>query len=162
MRPLAIRGPLELTRAVIREQGLADPAFVTLLDGMITGKPVPPSTIRYPDSIHVVMMGKQQLALTPEIATGLGSPASLLAATSMTTPRPVRVVAAERLLRMGALPTPCARGHSGFRDIHRTRTRWRSGARSHRAVMNGLSRFEPRFKAATTGCRTCGASARQL
>jgi hypothetical protein len=99
-------GPLELTRAVIREQGLADPAFLTLLDGMISGKPVPPSTIRYPDSIHVVMLVKQKLPLTPEMATGLGSPASLMTATSMATPRPLRVAAAEKLLRAGALPTP--------------------------------------------------------
>lgn len=99
-------GPLELTRAVMREQGLADPAFLTLLDGMMSGKPTPPSTIRYPDSIHMVMLAKQNLPLTPEMATALGSPASLLTATSMATPRPLRVAAAEKLLRAGALPTP--------------------------------------------------------
>ena len=32
--------PLDLTRTVIEEQGLADPAFLTLLDGIIKGCPV--------------------------------------------------------------------------------------------------------------------------
>src|SRR5262249_11020857 len=99
-------GPLELTRAVVASQGLADPAFITLLDGLVRKKPVQPPTIRYPDPIHIVMMNKQQLPLTAEMATGLGSPASLLTAKSMATPRALRVAAAERLFRVGALPTP--------------------------------------------------------
>ena len=98
-------GPLDLTRAVIMEQGLADPAFLTLLDGMTNGKAVVPATIRYPDSIHIVMMSRLKLPLTSEIAN-VGMPASLLAAASVTTPRPIRLAAAERAFRVGVLPTP--------------------------------------------------------
>ena len=143
-------GPLELTRAVIREQGLADPAFITLLDGMISGMPAAPSTIRYPDSIHVVMMNKQMLPLTPDIATGLGSPATLLTAMSMATPRPLRVLAAEKLLPLGALPAPV------FADILDSATftaQELDGAVAlarTEPLMNGLSRLRAALKAATT------------
>lgn len=143
-------GPLELTRAVIREQGLADPAFLTLLDGMIAGKPVAPSTIRYPDSLHIVMMSKQKLPLTQEMATALGAPANLLAVASTATPRPLRLAAAEKLLRAGALPTPIfadvldfamftARDIDGAVALSRTEP-----------FLNGLSGLRAAFKAART------------
>ena len=99
-------GPLDLTRAVITEQGIADPAFVTLLDGMTSGKPVAPTIIRYPDSIHIVMMARLKLPMTADTATGLGLPASLLTAASVNTPRPLRVAAAEKAFRAGVLPPP--------------------------------------------------------
>src|SRR5438552_696035 len=73
---------LDLTRAVIMEQGIADPAFITLLDGMVSGKPVAPGTLRFPDSLHVVMMARLKLPMTAEIGTNLGLPASLIAAGS--------------------------------------------------------------------------------
>ena len=81
-------GPLDLTRAVIMEQGIADPAFVTLLDGWINGKPVMPDTIRFPDSIHVAMLARLKLPMTREIATDIGLPGSLIAASSVATPPP--------------------------------------------------------------------------
>jgi hypothetical protein len=99
-------GPLDLTRAVIASQGLADPAFVTLLDGMTSGKPTAPSIVRYPDSIHIVMMARLNLPLTTDTATGLGLPASLLTTASTASPRPLRVAAAEKALRAGVLPIP--------------------------------------------------------
>ena len=97
-------GPLDLTRAVITEQGIADPAFVTLLDGMTSGKSVVPPITRYPDSIHIVMMARLKLPMTVEMATGLGFPAGLLTIASATTPRGLRVAAAEKALRAGASP----------------------------------------------------------
>ena len=97
---------LDLTRAVIMEQGIADPAFVTLLDGMVSGKAIAPDTLRFPDSLHVVMMARLKLPMTAQIGTGLGLPAGLLAASSAETPRATRVAAAEKALRVGALPTP--------------------------------------------------------
>ena len=99
-------GPLDLTRAVITTQGIADPAFVTLLDGMTSGKPVAPTVVRYPDSIHLAMMARLKLPMTPDAATGLGLPASLLTAASVTTTRPLRVAAAEKAFRAGILPAP--------------------------------------------------------
>ena len=97
---------LDLTRAVIMEQGIADPAFITLLDGMVSGKPVAPDTLRFPDSIHVVMLARLKLPMTAQIGTGLGLPSGLLAASSAETSRAIRAGAAEKALRAGALPTP--------------------------------------------------------
>src|SRR5205085_32801 len=97
---------LDLTRAVIMEQGIADPAFITLLDGMVSGKPVAPGTLRFPDSLHVVMMARLKLPMTAEIGTNLGLPASLIAAGSAETVRAIRTAAAEKALRAGVLLTP--------------------------------------------------------
>jgi hypothetical protein len=97
-------GPLDLTRAVIMERGIADPAFVTLLDGWVSGKPVVPDIIRFPDSIHVAMLARLKLPMTREIATEIGLPGSLIAAASMTTPPEVRIAAAEKAFRAGVLP----------------------------------------------------------
>jgi len=99
-------GALDLTRAVITEQGIVDPAFVTLLDGWTSGKPVAPDTIRFPDSIHVAMLAHLKLPMTAEIATGIGLPGSLIAANSASTPNNLRIAATEKALRSGALPTP--------------------------------------------------------
>ncbi len=88
------------------EQGIADPAFVTLLDGWINGKPMAPDTIRFPDSIHIAMLSRLKLPMTTEIATQIGLPGSLIAAASMATPPEIRVAAAEKALRAGMLPLP--------------------------------------------------------
>jgi hypothetical protein len=85
-------------------QGIADPAFVILLDGMTSGKAAAPATLRYPDSIHIVMMSRLKLPMTAEVAN-VGMPASLLVAASVTTPRPIRVAAAEKAFRAGVLPS---------------------------------------------------------
>ena len=99
-------GPLELTRTVIMEQGIADPAFVTLLDGWMNGKPVMPDTIRFPDSTHIAMLVRLKLPMTREIATDIGLPGSLIAAASVATPPQIRLAAAEKALRAGVLPLP--------------------------------------------------------
>jgi hypothetical protein len=96
---------LELTRAVIAEQGLSDPAFVTLLDGLASGQAVAPETIALPDSLHILMLARLNLPMNSEIATGLGLAESLVAAASTATPPPLRIAAAERALRAGALPS---------------------------------------------------------
>lgn len=97
-------GPLDLTRAVITEQGIADPAFITLLDGWTSGKPKVPDSIRFPDSIHVAMLVHLKLPMTNEIGTDIGLPGSLIAASSIETPAPIRIAAAERTVRAGVLP----------------------------------------------------------
>lgn len=97
-------GPLDLTRAVITEQGIADPAFITLLDGWTSGKPKMPDSIRFPDSIHVAMLVHLKLPMTNEIASQIGLPGSLVAAASMESPPQIRIAAAEKALRAGVLP----------------------------------------------------------
>jgi hypothetical protein len=99
-------GPLELTRAVIMEQGLADPGFLTLLEGMASGMAKAPDTLRFPDPIHVAMLAQLKLPMTSDIATNMGLPASLIAAASTASPRAVRTAAAEKALRAGMLPAP--------------------------------------------------------
>jgi hypothetical protein len=95
---------LDLTRAVMMEQGTADPAFMTLLDGMTGGMPMAPEALRYPDALHVRMLTRLNLPMGPEVATGLNLSASLIAAAQASNPVALRIVAAERALRAGVLP----------------------------------------------------------
>lgn len=93
---------LELTRSVIRAQGLPDDGFNTLLDGVMGAKLKPPIAVTSPTALHVRMMERLKLPLTSEIGQ-LGVPASLIAVRSQTTPVNVRLTAAEKALRAGAL-----------------------------------------------------------
>jgi hypothetical protein len=96
---------LELTRAVIADQGLSDPSFVILLDGLANGQAMAPETVTLPDALHILMLARLKLPMNAEIATRLGLPESLMAAASVETPPPLRIAAAERALRAGVLPT---------------------------------------------------------
>jgi len=96
---------LELTRAVIAEQGLSDPSFLILLDGLTSGQAMAPETVALPDSLHILMLARLNLPMTAEIAASLGLPESLMAAASTQTPPALRIAAAEKALRAGALPT---------------------------------------------------------
>ena len=99
-------GPLDLTRSVITEQGLADPAFLQLLDGMLSGMPQMPEALPIMDSLHVRMLARLNLPMNAQVATGMGLTASLIAAGSEATPAPLRIAAADTALRAGVLPTP--------------------------------------------------------
>jgi hypothetical protein len=98
-------GPLDLTRSVITEQGLADPAFVAMLDRLVSGKPLVPEAFPILDSLHIRMMAKLDLPFDAQVATGMGLTPSLIAAASDATPIGLRIAAAEMALRAGALPT---------------------------------------------------------
>src|SRR5207237_3670298 len=63
-----------------------------------------PDAIRFPDSIHVAMLARLRLPMTGEIATGMGLPGSLTAASSIPSPVAIRVAAADKALRAGVLP----------------------------------------------------------
>ena len=96
---------LELTRSVIADQGLSDPSFLIMLDGLSTGQATAPETVTLPDALHVLMLARLKLPMNGEIATRLGLPDSLMAAASIETPPELRIAAAERALRAGVLPT---------------------------------------------------------
>ena len=96
---------LELTRTVISDQGLSDPAFLVLLDGLANGQAMAPETVALPDALHLLMLSRLSLAMNAEMAVSLGLADSLMAARSAATPPPLRIAAAEKLLRAGALPT---------------------------------------------------------
>src|SRR5262249_48515686 len=70
--------PLELTRSVISEQGLSDPAFVILLDGLASKMPTAPESIALPDALHVLMLSRLNLPMNAEISTSLGLPENLM------------------------------------------------------------------------------------
>ena len=96
---------LELTRSVISDQGLSDPSFSVLLDGLATGQAMPPEMIALPDSLHILMLARLNLPMNAEIAVSLGLADSLMAAASTQTPPGLRIAAAEKALRAGVLPT---------------------------------------------------------
>lgn len=96
---------LELTRAVVADQGLSDPSFLILLDGLASGQAMAPETIALPDALHILMLARLNLPMNAEIAAGLGLPESLMAAASTQTPPALRIAAAEKALRAGVLPT---------------------------------------------------------
>lgn len=96
----------ELTRSVIDEQGIVDPAFLVLLDGIVAGKGTAPEIIRLPDVLQLQMLQKLKLPIPPEIESALGLSGSLAVAASAETQRTARITAAEKALRAGALPTP--------------------------------------------------------
>ena len=96
---------LELTRSVIADQGLSDPSFLILLDGLASGQAMAPETVTLPDALHILMLARLKLPMNGEIATRLGLPESLMTAASIETPPPLRIAAAERALRAGVLPT---------------------------------------------------------
>jgi hypothetical protein len=96
----------ELTRSVIDEQGIVDPAFLVLLDGIVAGKGTAPEIIRLPDALQLQMLQKLKLPIPPEIESALGLSGSLAVAASAQTQGTARIAAAEKVMRAGALPTP--------------------------------------------------------
>jgi len=96
---------LELTRSVISDQGLSDPSFLIMLDGLATGQAMAPDAIALPDALHVLMLSRLNLPMNAEIATGLGLAESLVTAASVQTAPALRIAAAEKALRAGVLPT---------------------------------------------------------
>ena len=96
---------LELTRTVISDQGLSDPSFLVLLDGLTSGQAMAPEAIQLPDALHILMLSRLNLPMNAEMAVSLGLADSLMVAQSAATPAPLRIAAAEKLLRAGVLPT---------------------------------------------------------
>jgi hypothetical protein len=99
-------GALELTRSVIETQGIADPAFMTLLDGLVSGKATAPEVIRLPDPLQLLILQRQKLPIPAEMGSALGLAANLAIAASPVTPKQARIAGAEKALRAGVLPTP--------------------------------------------------------
>jgi len=96
---------LDLTRAVIAAQQLQDPAFLPLLDAHAGAKPKQPIVVPAPSALHVRMFERLKLPITPEMIE-LGVSASMVAVRSTVTPPDVRLAAAAKVLRAGALAGP--------------------------------------------------------
>jgi hypothetical protein len=93
---------LDLTRAVMDQQGLAEKPFVDLLDAVVAGKPPAAPDLAAPSALQLRMLVRLNAPLPPS-ALDLGMPGALLVVSSAKTPKEVRLAAAERALRGGAL-----------------------------------------------------------
>jgi len=94
---------LDLTRSVMELQGLADPAFVHLLDALEAEEPTPPDTIAQPNAVHMRMLVRLGLPFPGNVVAGLGTPAAVIAANSAETDPEIRRGSAERAFSVGAL-----------------------------------------------------------
>lgn len=96
---LAKDSALDLTRAVL---GTSDPAFNALLDGVIAGRTKTIVAIAHPTALHVRLMQRLNMAMGPGVLD-LGTAGAVIAVQSPKTPKDVRIAAADKALRAGAL-----------------------------------------------------------
>jgi hypothetical protein len=97
---------LELTRTVMETAGIADPAFLHLLDAFDEEEPTPPEAIATPNALHIRLLVRHGLPIPANAIAALGMPTSIIAAMSAETMPEIRRSAAERAFRIGALPAP--------------------------------------------------------
>ena len=96
---------LELTRSVMEQQGMADPALFYLLDQIDSEEPEPPDGIADPNAVHIRLLQRLELPVPASAVTTLGMPLTVIAATSENLPPEVRRPAAERAFQAGVLPS---------------------------------------------------------
>lgn len=92
----------ELTRQVMTAQGMKDAPFETLIDGVLTKKPLPPGAIATPTAMHIFLLQQAGLPVTEPIARKLGTPENLLAMRETRNSARARFEAAERIVATGA------------------------------------------------------------
>ena len=97
-------GALELTRAVLEQQGIADPTFLAMLDALSGSTQAAPETFFNTTSLQLRLIVRLNLPLPAAVVHDLGMPADLIAAASSQAANDLRLGAAERALRGGALP----------------------------------------------------------
>jgi hypothetical protein len=96
---------LDLTRAVMEQRGLADGVLLKLIDAAHTGTAAPADPIAEPNALHLRLLVRLDAPLPENVVNGLGMPAALIGAASRATTKEIRIAAADRALRGGALPT---------------------------------------------------------
>ena len=102
---------LDLTRTVMEQQGMSDPAFFHLLDAFDSDEPTPPDGIPSPNAMHIRLLTRHGLPIPANAVASLGMPVSVIAAMSAETLLEVRKPTAERSFRFGSLPA------SAMRDV---------------------------------------------
>ncbi len=95
---------LDLTRAVLEQQGIADPTFLAMIDALAGGTQIAPETFFNTSSLHLRLVVRLNLPIPANVVHDLGMPVDLIASSSLQTASDVRVTSAERALRGGALP----------------------------------------------------------
>jgi hypothetical protein len=143
-------GPLELTRAVMQEQGTADPAFLTMLGGLTGGTATAPDSLPIPDSLHIAMLARLKLPMTSDLAVNNGLAASLIAAASVQSSRGVRIAAGERALRAGVLPKTVLDEILGLTMFAPQDLTGAPAIARVEPLMSGLARLRAALKAATS------------
>jgi len=93
----------ELTRAVLEAQGSPDKAYDTLLDDALNHKTMPPGPIAHPTALHVFLLQQAGLPIPGDVAAVMGTSENFLAMRDVRNSMPVRIEAAERIVRTGAV-----------------------------------------------------------
>ncbi len=93
----------DLTRSVIEAKGTTDTGFATLIDDVQASQGLPAGQIQHPTAVDIYLMRKLGLAVTPAIASQLGTAANLIAARDPKNSPIERLSAADHIVRTGAL-----------------------------------------------------------
>ena len=93
----------DLTRSILDAQPEADTGFPLLIDALNNSRPVPPGAMLHPTAVDIFLLRKLGLAVTPQVASQLGTPANVIAARDLRNPPIERLSAAEHILSTGAL-----------------------------------------------------------
>jgi hypothetical protein len=140
------KAALDLTRSVMEQQGLAEKPFLDLLDAMVAGKPPAAPDLPAPSALELRILLRLNAPLPPS-ALDLGMPGALLAVASAKTAKEVRLAAAERALRGGALTTeqlPQMLDLIAFRPADLTAAA--AMARNEPVLLNALARLRAALK----------------
>jgi hypothetical protein len=133
---------LDLTRSVMEQQGLADPAFLQLLDALDTEEPMPPDAIAEPNAVHIRMLVRLGLPIPANAVAALGMPVSVIAASSMETAPEIRRAAAERAFRAGVLVPETMAEILSFREFTPDELINAATIARGEPMMNALERIE--------------------
>ncbi|NIJ50104.1 hypothetical protein [Rhizomicrobium electricum] len=93
----------ELTHQVMKAQGRNDPAYDTLVESVLTKKPLAPGAITKPTAMHIFLLQQAGLPVTETLARTMGTPENLLAMRDTRNPPRARFEAAERIVSTGAV-----------------------------------------------------------
>lgn len=93
----------ELTRGVMKAQGIYDKGFDTLLNDFLAHKTDNPGELRNPTAVELFLLRQAGLPVGPDLAAKFGLAASILALHDARNPPPARAAAAEQALHTGAL-----------------------------------------------------------
>lgn len=92
----------ELTRQVLKVQGHDDPAYDTLVEDVLTHKPLPPGAVTAPTAMHVFLYQQAGLPLPEAVGRKMGTAANVLVMRDARNPPRARFEAAERIVTSGA------------------------------------------------------------
>jgi hypothetical protein len=93
----------DLTRSVLAMQGGNDAGFNVLIGELQTNHAAPPGSLLHPSPVDVFLLRKMGLAVTPQIASQLGTAASVLAVRDTRNQPVERLSAAEHIASTGAV-----------------------------------------------------------